>query len=117
LCLEVAKLVQRRADALPQEPIAWDAWDDARPDAAADEAHRALRLPSAGDAERWVDRVQADRGRDGTFRRLELQAAPEAEPGALALCTLAEARFAERSCAAQEAQMQKQQEAQPDAAQ
>jgi hypothetical protein len=41
--------------------------------------------------------------RDGTSRRLELQAAPEAEPDVPALCTLAVARSAERSYAAPEA--------------
>lgn len=96
----MAKLVQRRADALRQEPNAWDALACARQDATADAPHLELRLPSAGDAEKLAGRARDDRARDGMFPRLELRAVPEAEPDARVLCTQAAARFAERSCAA-----------------
>ena len=52
---------------------------------------------------------------DAKRRRSALPAAPAAEPAAAVLCTPAAARFAERSCAAVEAQMPM--EEQPDAPQ
>jgi len=88
------------ADALPQALNASDALACAHQDAAVDAVHPELRPPSADDAEKWVDRARDARVRDGTFRRLELQAAPSAGLAVPAPCTLAVARFGERSCAA-----------------
>jgi hypothetical protein len=70
-----------------------------------------LHQPSADVAERLADPEQAAPEQAAKRRRSALLAAPEAEPGVTEPCTPAVARFAERSCAAVEAQM----EEQPDA--
>ena len=107
---EVEAPGQRPADALPQETDAWDASASARPDATADAVHLELRPPSVDVAEKWADRVQDAPVSDAT-RRSALLAVLAAEPHAAEPCTPDAARFAERSSAAPEAQM----EAQPDA--
>jgi len=93
-------------DARPLVLSAWDASVCVRPDAAADEAHLHLRSLRQREAvvEKLAGRARDAQVPDGKFRRLELQAVPEAEaePDAPALCTPAVARFAERSCAAPE---------------
>ena len=65
-----------------------------------DAVHPELRPPSADAVERWADRARDVQVRDGTIRRLELQAVPAAGLAAPEPCTPAVARFAERSCAA-----------------
>jgi hypothetical protein len=107
----------RPADARLQETAAWDASACAHPDVTADAVRLEVRRPSADVAEKLVGRAPDVLVPDAMCRRSAPPAVPEAEPGAAEPCTPDEARFAERSCAAQEAQMQKQQEAQPDAAQ
>ena len=97
------------ADAHPQAPTAWDASACARPDAAADAAHLEPRPPSADGAERWAAQEQDGRAPGARRRRLGPRAAPAAEPHAAEPCTPAAARFAERSCAAEEAREQKKQ--------
>jgi hypothetical protein len=95
----------RPADVRPQALSAWDASVCVHPDAAADEAHLRLhhRRQRVAVVEKLAGREQDAQVPDGKFRRLELQAAPEAELAAPALCTPDVARSAERSCAAPEA--------------
>jgi hypothetical protein len=85
---------------------AWDASVSVHPDVAADAAHRELHQPSADGAEKLAARARGVLVPDAKRRRSALRAAPAAEPSAAELCTLAAARFGERSFAAVEEQME-----------
>ena len=100
----------RPADARPPETAAWDALASARLVATVDAVHLELRPPSADVAEKWADRAR-DAPVSDVNRRSALLAARAAEPPAAELCTPAAARFAGRSCAAAEAQMEQRSDA------
>jgi hypothetical protein len=90
--------------ALLRAPAAWDAWDAAHPDEAADAEHQqGLRLEPADAAEKSVDQEPGVPEQHASRRRSELQVAQavEVEMDAPGLCTPVAVRFAEQSCAAQ----------------
>jgi hypothetical protein len=98
----------RQADARPQGPTAWDAWDGAHRDATVDALRRPVRPGQrrVDGAERLAGRVRDVRERHALRRRWELQAALAAEleaPAAPGLCTRVADQFAARSCAARAA--------------
>lgn len=100
---EEEALGQLQLDAAQSGPSAWDAWDGARRDEAADVRHQLRALLAAGDAGKSADPERGVRARDASF--------PPGLP--LALLVLAEqdaeaepyrpdvARSGEQSCAAQ----------------
>jgi len=96
-------LDQLQADAAQSGPTAWDAWDGARRDEAADAPHQLLALPAAGDAEKSADPEQAVREQDALFLPTLLLAQLEpAEQGEEAEPYRPDVvRSAEQSCAAQ----------------
>ena len=99
----------RQVDARQPELIAWDAWDDARPDAAEAAAlRRELRLASAVAAGKLAVPALGAPQKDGERLQSELPAAPEAalEQAAPEPYTPVADRFAERSCGAEALQEQ-----------
>jgi hypothetical protein len=90
----------RQADARPQGPTAWDAWDGAHRDATVDAQRPGLRLVDG--AEKLAGRVRDVPERHALHRRWEHQAALAAELEALAaleLCTPVAGQFGARSYA------------------
>lgn len=92
----VGELVPLPKDAAPSVTAAWGAWACARPDAMA-HVNPAVRRLRAVYAEKLADPALDGPGR-GAHHRWELPVEPAEEQ---ALCRLAAARFAARSCAAQ----------------
>jgi hypothetical protein len=91
---------QLPVDVVRQAPAASDAWDDARPDAKAGEAHRA---PADEDVEKWVDPAPVFRERDAPWhweRRCWLARWRWAEPVWTEPCTRVAVPSAELSSAA-----------------
>ena len=87
-------------DVVRQGPAASDAWDGARPDAKAGEAHRA---PADEDVEKSVDPAPVFRARDAPWHReRRCWLARWAEPVWTEPCTRVAVRSAERSSAAGE---------------
>jgi len=106
---------RRRWDGCQPEPDASDAWGDARRAEALDAAHLRPELRDAG-AGKSVGRALDAREPDAWCQRRERQLARPERGAAVELCTQAEARFEERSCAAPGAAVDQQPEALPDAA-
>jgi hypothetical protein len=96
----------RPADAFPQATAVWDALVSARLGAAADAAHPELHQPSADDAEKLAARALDAPAPAVKHHRSALPAALAAEPPAAEPCKPDAARFAERSSAATEVQME-----------
>jgi hypothetical protein len=100
---EEEALGQLRSDAAQLEPSAWDAWDGARRDEAADAPHQLLALLADEDAGKSADRERAVRAQDASFPpKLPLALLVPAEQDAEAEpYRLDVVRSAEQSCAAQ----------------
>jgi hypothetical protein len=87
--------VPPQSGACPPEPNAWDAWDGARLDAAADAARPLPDLLPDADAEKWADREPDAPEQDAHPPSI----ARSAHRGAAAeLCRPDAGRFAARSC-------------------
>jgi hypothetical protein len=100
---EEEDLGQLRSDAAQLERSAWDAWDDARRDEAADVHHQLQALLAAGDAGKSADPERAARAQDAWFPpELRLARLVPAEQDAAVEPYIPDAaRSAEQSCAAQ----------------
>lgn len=97
---EAASQDRRRADADLLNQFVWGASGDARRDEAADASQEGHQRDAG--AEKSADRVRDARARDDAqwaARGVEQSAALGAAASALELCTRAEGRSAERSCA------------------
>jgi len=96
-------LDQLQSDVAQSERSAWDAWDGAHPDEAADAPHQLLALLAAGDAEKSADPERAVRAQDALFPPTLLLAQLEpAEQGAEAEPYRPDVvRSEEQSCGAQ----------------
>ena len=97
---EVEVLDRLQADGHLRAPAAWDAWDDARPDAT--DAADLRPEPSDEDAEKLAGRAPGARARDAWSRQEPHPSAPSEQRFLVAApCTPDADRFAAQSCAAQ----------------
>jgi hypothetical protein len=103
------------ADVAPSEPIAWDAWDAAHQDAAADAELQRLLVLADEDVEKSAGPAQDARVRDAWFQQVRSLARAEELDAAAEPYKQDEVQSGERSCAEQEvAAVQQQLEARPD---
>jgi hypothetical protein len=91
--------VQPQSGACLPEPNAWDAWDGARLDAAADAARPLPDLLPDADAEKWADREQDAPEQDESLQSIVRSAHRDA---AAELCRPDADPFAAQSCAVPE---------------
>jgi hypothetical protein len=103
---------QRQWDERLPEPDAWDAWDDARQDEAANAERPPRALADAG-AGKSVAPAQDVRAKDARFPQ-EHPLGRRARPAAAGLCTPGAVRSAARSCAGPAWEAQQPRAAQPD---
>jgi hypothetical protein len=91
-------LGQLREDAVRKALAAWDAWDGARQDAKADEAHRA---PADEGVEKLADPAPVFQARDASWHSEQrCWLAPGAQPVSTGPCTLVAVPSAEQSSSA-----------------